>query len=201
MSVRHNIAPQGFVFECALVAVAAIAGYFVGVSPVSRLTFGTHYGQSALVAGVWGLVASLPPLVALVASLRLGWRPLRGVRAFVQRRVMVLFRGSSTLELFALSAAAGVGEELLFRGVAQDGIAQYVGGQSAMLVGLIGASLLFGLAHAVSPAYAILAFGMGLYLGALYEFTGNLVAPIVAHAAYDFAAFLLLRRRGRFACG
>jgi membrane protease YdiL (CAAX protease family) len=36
---------------------------------------------------------------------------------------------------------------------------------------------------------------MGLYLGTLFVITGNLFAPIVAHAAYDFVALVWLARR------
>ena len=52
-------------------------------------------------------------------------------------------------------------------------------------VGLLPASLLFGLAHlaprrdlALWAGFALLA---GLILGALFEYTGNLLAPAIAH--------------------
>lgn len=195
-----NIAPYAFVFECALVAVAAIVGYVVGVSPVSRLSLSlSEWRQTATAIG-WGLAATLPPLAGLAISMRIDLRPVRGLRALMQRRILPMFAESSTLELAAVSLAAGLGEELLFRGLVQDGIAKFVGGSAALPAGLIGASILFGLGHAATPAYGFLAFGMSLYLCGLYEFTDSLLAPIIAHAAYDFVALLILQRRGRTRC-
>ena len=53
-------------------------------------------------------------------------------------------------------------------------------------------SLLFGLAHALTRTYAVLATLVGFYLGFLFWLTGNLLAPILAHAVYDFVALVYL---------
>ena len=47
----------------------------------------------------------------------------------------------------------------------------------------------------MTPAYAVLATGIGLYLGGVLIATESLVVPIIIHALYDFAAFLVLLRR------
>ena len=74
---------------------------------------------------------------------------------------------------WGLALLSGVGEELLFRGALQPWF------------GYVAASLVFGLVHFVPrreflpwTGFAILA---GFGLGWLFEATGNLVAPIVAH--------------------
>jgi hypothetical protein len=77
-------------------------------------------------------------------------------------------------EVLALAALSGIGEEAFFRGALQPEI------------GLVGATLAFGLAHFV-PRRELLpwtgfALAAGLLFGILYERTGNLVAPVVAHA-------------------
>jgi hypothetical protein len=46
----------------------------------------------------------------------------------------------------------------------------------------------------LSATYAILAALIGLYLGLLLIWTGNLLAPAVAHGLYDFIALLYLVR-------
>jgi membrane protease YdiL (CAAX protease family) len=50
----------------------------------------------------------------------------------------------------------------------------------------------------VTRTYGIMAMGIGVYLGVLYVLTGNLLAPMIAHAVYD-AVFLIwslkVRRR------
>ena len=66
-------------------------------------------------------------------------------------------------------------------------------------VGLIGASLLFGLAHLLTTSYAVVTALAGLYLGGLFLATDNLLAPIVTHAVYDFLALVYLVRRHRTA--
>ena len=76
-----------------------------------------------------------------------------------------------------LAATSGLAEEAFFRGALQP------------RVGLVAASLLFALAH-FAPRRAFLpwpvfAFAAGLAFGALFEATGNLVAPVVAHAAVN----------------
>jgi hypothetical protein len=88
-----------------------------------------------------------------------------------------------------LAAASGIAEEALFRGALQP------------LLGLVGASLLFGIAH-LAPRRALLpwtgfAVLAGFGLGALYDWTGNLVAPVVAHAALNAVNLTLLARRAR----
>jgi hypothetical protein len=76
-----------------------------------------------------------------------------------------------------LALLSGVGEEALFRGALQPE------------VGLVAASLLFGVVHFAPQrelrAWTIFAIGAGFLLGALYDATGNLVAPIVAHAGIN----------------
>jgi membrane protease YdiL (CAAX protease family) len=72
-----------------------------------------------------------------------------------------------------LALASGLGEEAFFRGALQP------------QVGLVIASLLFGLAHLVPrrelAPWAGFAFLAGVLLGALFDYTGNLLAPAVAH--------------------
>jgi membrane protease YdiL (CAAX protease family) len=80
-------------------------------------------------------------------------------------------------ECVALAAISGIAEEAFFRGALQPH------------VGLFAASLIFGLAH-FAPRRDLLpwtAFSVaaGVLLGALFEATGNLVAPIVAHAVIN----------------
>ena len=86
--------------------------------------------------------------------------------------------------------AAGVAEEALFRGVAQTALAGALGQGTA----LAATSALFGLAHPVSALYMLFVGALGAYLGGLFIATGNLLVPIVVHAAYDFVGLKLLLR-------
>ena len=54
--------------------------------------------------------------------------------------------------------------------------------------------MLFGLAHPITPFYAILAGLIGVYFGWLMIASENLLVPVVAHGAYDFVALIYLVR-------
>ena len=63
-------------------------------------------------------------------------------------------------------------------------------------MGILIASLIFGLAHYLSIAYFIYAFITGIYLGLIYHVTGNLFIVMIIHALYDFIALVFLVREG-----
>jgi len=113
----------------------------------------------------------------------------------VDEQVTPLFDGASVLEFALIALAAGVGEELLFRGLMQVLIAEWCGPPTGVVLAIGLTSVVFALLHALSPAYATLAFGMSVYLGLLQHYSGNILAPVVTHAAYDFAALWWLARR------
>jgi len=116
------------------------------------------------------------------------------LNAYVREWVVPLFAGCSPWQLAVLSLLAGVSEEALFRGVVQGWLMRVSG---STVLGLVFASALFGLAHAITSTYAILAGLIGAYLGWLWLATDNLLTPTVAHAAYDFVALWYLLRAAR----
>jgi membrane protease YdiL (CAAX protease family) len=119
-----------------------------------------------------------------------GWSPIRRLVALVTEQIGPALAGCSVAELALLAAAAGVSEEVLFRGVLQTGLARAVPAWLALVV----AGAAFGLVHFASRAYAVVAGVIGVYLGALFLVQGSLLTPIVTHALYDFAALLYLTR-------
>lgn len=137
-----------------------------------------------------GLIACLPMLAFILISLKSNWQPLVELRQTIEQIVRELFGNDIWVTLAIVSLAAGVGEELLFRGALQSWIGGYTGTWLAVLI----SSLLFGAAHALSRTYFFAATAIGLYLGWLTEHYDDLVAPIVAHAVYDFVALLVLQR-------
>jgi uncharacterized protein len=135
------------------------------------------------------LIAAAPMLVLLAYVTRSQWKPLVELRTQVEQLVGELFGGVSLLGLAAISIAAGVGEELLFRGALQPLAERWWGGAA----GLAATSLLFGAVHAVTWTYFLFATAVGAYLGWLAQHFDDLVAPIAVHAGYDFVALLVLR--------
>lgn len=89
-----------------------------------------------------------------------------------------------------LAVASGFAEELFFRGALQP------------RVGWLLASLLFGCVHFVPRReflpWTVFAIGAGFLFGGLFLWTGNLVAPVVAHTVVNGVNLpLLVRRYGR----
>ena len=116
--------------------------------------------------------------------------PLAGIKRFSEEVIRPVLAPCTLLDLIGISVLAGLGEEMLFRGVLQPAFAPWLGPWGA----LAAASALFGLLHAVSVTYAILAALMGAYLGALWMYGGNLLAPVIVHGLYDLVALLYLLR-------
>ena len=137
-----------------------------------------------------GSLAVLPLVGGLFWCLRTRWPPIVRLIERVDVEVAPLFRGIGPLGLALLAALAGLGEEALFRGVAQPWLARMLSPWPA--VALTG--LAFGLLHPVSLAYSVLAGLAGAYFGALVVLSGNLLVPVVAHAGYDLVALLVLVR-------
>jgi membrane protease YdiL (CAAX protease family) len=129
-------------------------------------------------------------LILLLWCLRTTWRPVRRLVVTVDDQLRPYLRQATAGGIVLLSVTAGAGEEILFRGVIQTGLERHVPVAAAVAI----AALLFGLAHWLTPTYAVLAGLIGAYLGALYVLSDNLLAPIVAHSTYDAVALWVLAR-------
>jgi membrane protease YdiL (CAAX protease family) len=139
------------------------------------------------------VLATAPLLIALIWILKRPVGRLRRLVDFVVGELGPTLAGLSAAELALLAGLAGLGEELLFRGVVQAGLARLVPTSLALL----SASVLFGLAHFATSTYALVAGLMGLYLGGLFLVQGSLLAPVVTHALYDLVALLLMVQQYR----
>ena len=157
--------------------MAWAAGRWLDLSPLQQL-------HPTLASFSAGLVAAAPLLLGLRWTLTTSWNPVRRLVALVVEQLGPLLAQRSAGELALLGALAGFAEEILFRGVVQVGLARALPEGGALVV----ASAAFGLAHFITPTYAVLAGLAGLYLGGLFLLQGSLTAPVVAHAVYDVVA-------------
>jgi hypothetical protein len=132
-------------------------------------------------------------LVLFVILLRASAPPFRRIREILERVLLPLMRNCHWLEIAAVSIAAGVGEEWLFRGFLQGELASHLGGVPAIVL----ASIIFGFCHYITHTYFILATVLGAGFGWLYFATNNLLTVILIHALYDFIALLILQREYR----
>jgi membrane protease YdiL (CAAX protease family) len=172
--------------EAGLLLLAWALGRWLGIGPFDQL----QLNFSGIIVGA---AASVPLLLGLWWILTTEASSVRGLVELVQSELGPVLATRSPASLALLAALAGTAEEILFRGVVQTGLA----GPFSETIALIFSSVAFGLAHFLTPMYALLAGVAGLYLGAVFLIHGNLLAPIVAHALYDFVALIWLIRRYR----
>ena len=169
--------------EGALLLLALPLGRWWDAPPFGRL----EWSWGGLAAGI---AATAPLLVALRWGLTTRWPPAARFVRVVEERVAPLFAGARPADLLLLALLAGVAEEALFRGVIQEALQARLPTAPAILL----AALLFGVAHWINATYAVLATLVAVYLGILLDVSGNLLAPITAHALYDALALALLAR-------
>jgi membrane protease YdiL (CAAX protease family) len=189
-SKSQSVMNMALVTEGGMLLLALSLGLLMPRGPLAQIDWSTgQFWRNAL----WGGAACLP-LLALLLLLRC--TPLAFLKRFKQlidELVLPMFGELSLLQLAVIAMLAGVGEELLFRGVIQQAISDRFGWP----IGLVSTSVLFGLAHALSRTYAVLAGLIGAYFGSLCIWTGDLLPAIVAHGLYDFCALVFLVRMAR----
>lgn len=171
-------------FEAAIGVVALLAAWVLGVS--IRPTLGLDW-RGVLFAGCGvGLL-----LLLFALTTRSQWPPFRRIRLQLDQLLELLFGDCGPVGLLAVSIVAGICEELLFRAVIQQSIATHLPTVAALII----TNLIFALAHAITPTYAVLAFMMGVVLSLVFLFSGSLIAAALTHAIYDFIALLVFRSR------
>ncbi len=108
----------------------------------------------------------------------------------------------TTWQIFVIAVTSSVAEEVLFRGFLQQAIALRLldGFDLALPISILGSSLLFGAMH-IGPErrtfmpWTIMAIVMGVVFALMYWWSGNLVAPIVAHFTINFLNLTLMQDR------
>ena len=130
-------------------------------------------------------LGALTPLATVSAGL-LAYRLVPALRAIAEELAPRLVDGAGRGSLLLVSLFSGVGEEVFFRGAVQQEF------------GLVAASVLFGIVH-VGPdrrylVWTLWAIAAGFLFGVLYDVSGGLLAPMLAHAAHNAATLLLWKR-------
>jgi uncharacterized protein len=149
-----------------------VEAFRVAINPAAAVVVGIVIG--AILGGTFGFAVTRPMFADRV-------------RPFLQRFTSA---APTPLNFAVIGLAAALGEETLFRVAIQP------------VAGILVAAVLFTLAHSFiadfrhptpgKAAYAALALGMGLLLGALYDQLG-IAASMGAHFAFDTATLILIR--------
>jgi membrane protease YdiL (CAAX protease family) len=180
---RGVIIMLAFFFEMGLAPLSLLLGWLFGHPPLAHFVWSM---EDALL----GVAATVPLVLLFLAMIRWPIGPLSRVKDLFDHEVVPLLDTSTWSEIALVSLSAGVGEEMLFRGVVQASLGAWLG----VPLGLVLASMLFGLFHPISVTYMILAMILGLYLGLVMILGGNLLIVMLVHALYDFAALSYLLR-------
>jgi membrane protease YdiL (CAAX protease family) len=172
-------------FEASLVLVAIILGWIADINPFQNIFF----SETAI---AYGLLGTLPLFLMFLALEKIQGQSVVKIRELLLNTLGPGLHRYHWTDLFMLAAIAGIAEELLFRGVIQPWIEVSWG----ITAGLVVSNIVFGLVHAVTPLYAVLAALVGIYLGLSLDYGGerNLLIPVIIHAFYDFLAFVALMR-------
>ncbi|MFN8577895.1 MAG: CPBP family intramembrane glutamic endopeptidase [Candidatus Sericytochromatia bacterium] len=88
-------------------------------------------------------------------------------------------------DIFPLALFSGVGEEIFFRGLLQEGIGIYF------------SNIIFALLHFPAKefwVYALWTLFAGLFLGNVYSYTNNLFIVIIAHVFNNFLALFIWKK-------
>jgi membrane protease YdiL (CAAX protease family) len=153
-----------------MVALAMAMGWATWTLPMRHPAPWLQLGEAA-----WRISLGLGALVGIITVVSTRWLLMRAAWARALRsELRILVAGASHTQLVLLGVSSGIAEELFFRGAIQP------------LAGLTVTSFVFGFAH-VGPRreflpWTLWALVMGFVLGGLYEMTGMIEGPILAHA-------------------
>lgn len=153
---------------------------------------GTHAFALPLAASLGALCG----VAAGVASRSFARRSRWGHGLYLAMRDVLAGHPRDATSLSALTLAAAIGEELLFRGALLPSVTAHAG----PLAGVVVSSVTFGALHApwsrrMIP-WTLMATAMGALFSTLYLVTGEVLAPIVAHAVVNHENLTFLLDRG-----
>lgn len=171
-------------FEGGLAPLSLFLGWWLGQNPLAHFSWD-------LMAALWGALGTLPLAAFFLLMLHRPVGPFRRIKEFCENEFVPLLSGCSWSDMALIALSAAVGEEMLFRGVLQSSLSNWLG----VGWGLSLASLCFGLLHPISLPYVMFTMMVGLYFGMTFVLTGNLLAVMVTHALYDFALMAYLLKR------
>lgn len=184
-------------FELSLGLMAVGLGSFFGANPHAWMPRLSEWSRLGYGIGI-GLAAGASLAAVAWVMDRLQWAWLEHASALAEKGLSELLAGCHLGHVITLSLAAGVGEELLFRGWLQGSLQIWMGdwGMAGTILAIAISSLAFGFMHPLSRGYIALAAAMGAVFGVMTWWTENLLVAIAAHAAYD--AILLTQFARKF---
>ena len=218
LELKHYVLAAIFVLFHAYIPWKAWRGRAV-VARLTVLPTRTRHFASTIVTQLFLLFMSLtvayafgfrlfPPVMPRIPDLLLGIGAAGALMLFMRPRWEAAVRkGDRRLYFFmpqgakekawwvGVSAAAGFGEEVTYRGVLFLLLTLLTGNA---WIAALGSGLLFAAGHAFQSRLSmIIIFGFALVFQGLAYRSGSLYVPMLAHALYDVAAGFTYSRLGR----
>ena len=163
--------------------------------------------------GAAGLIVVIVPFMSAVVAWNAGahfpaflhdfeaWAKAKEDQATVLTRYLTQFTTGARLlvGLLVVAVVPAVAEELTFRGVIQRNLVQWLGSRHA---GVWVAAAVFSAIHVQFFGF-VPRFLLGLVLGYLYEWSGNILVPMAAHFTQNALQLVLvyLAQHGRLGWG
>jgi len=160
-------------------AVLGLLGVGIRLSFVTGPDLGVSPRTALLGLGLLAVILASDGIIHVSLSLGFGERYLARYRDLA-----ALFQGQTTGAMLAGAAMAGIGEELLFRGV------------SVRPIALIVSAVIFGAFHHIGRRFwpfTIWSAYQGLLLAGGVYYTDALFVTMLAHFLHDLCGFLIFR--------
>ena len=172
--------------ELSLALAAILLGLFLGVNPREHLVPWWDWqaiARSLVIGTLVGMVLALGMQVFSILPIR----SIQKLERAAESQLRTVLGPMTIPELLVLSLSAGIGEEILFRGLIQGWWMSLVDQPTFwnVLPGMLASAVCFGFAHPLSKTYIALAALAGLLFSVLFWATGDLLACVLAHASYD----------------
>lgn len=176
---RDEILSLVLITECFILVITAALDYLWNIDVLYNINITMESSFIGLLCSISLIICNYTIVFILPKIIK----PLKIIEtAYSEVSKLVINCDFSAIILIAI--LTGISEELLFRGILQDKI------------GIIAASILFGLLHIASKetiVSGIYAIFIGLFLGYTYIYTGNLWVPIIIHIINNAIAIPVMK--------
>ena len=190
-----------------ILLLGAFGGGALALAPVLGYGWGEYFAPRRLGAGWWllgaaAVIVCILPLMSGLISWNAGvhfpaflhdfelWARAKEDQAAVLTKFLTNLHstGRFLVGLVVIAIVPAVAEELVFRGVIQRNLVQWFGSRH---VGVWLAAAIFSAIHMQFFGF-VPRFVLGLVLGYLYEWSGNILVPMAAHFTQNAFQLVLL---------
>jgi len=170
-----------------LVSLGPVLSFILGAFLIFLTDTPYFIGDQFFIASIlWGSLAGVLTFGMVVIITRL---PVSRSLREISRQLIPIFRDFSGWQLLLLALAAGIGEELFFRGFLQQWLTSWLSVGSAIVVAGLG----FGVLHFANVSYFLLTATLGILFGIIYHHTQSLLLVMSWHGFYDLLVMLTFR--------